>query len=124
MTNLEEPRLTIGGKLTAGDAVAAFANLNPATEEVLGHTYDATAEDMSRAIAAARTAFDDTNWSTDRTFRKRCLQQLQDALERERETLREVLISEAGCPVLTTRSLQLDSTLVDDLRWPIDHIET
>ena len=31
------------------------------------------AEDMERAIAAARRAFDETDWSTDRAFRKQCL---------------------------------------------------
>ena len=37
---------------------------------------------MDRAIGAARRAFDDTDWSTDRAFRKRCLQQLKEALDR------------------------------------------
>ncbi|MDQ7812365.1 MAG: hypothetical protein RDU12_06610, partial [Brevundimonas sp.] len=34
-----------------------------------------------RAIAAARLAFDTTDWSTNRPLRKRCLEQLQAALE-------------------------------------------
>ena len=44
---------------------------------------------MDRAIAAARRAFDDTDWSTNRELRKRCLHQLQTALEAEKEDLRE-----------------------------------
>ena len=50
-----------------------FDNINPATEEVLGETADAGHDDMDRAIAAARRAFDETDWSTDRALRKRCL---------------------------------------------------
>jgi len=49
---------------------------------------------MHRAIDAARRAFDETAWSTDRALRVRCLMQLQDALEKEREELREELIAE------------------------------
>ena len=51
-----------------------------------------------RAIAAARRAFDETDWSTNRALRKRCLEQLQEALEAEREELREELIAEVGTP--------------------------
>ena len=40
---------------------------------------------MERAIAAARRAFDETDWSTDRAFRKACLQQLKDALDKHTE---------------------------------------
>ena len=75
-----------------------FDNVNPATEEVLGEVADASAADMHRAIDAARRAFDETDWSTDRAFRKRCLLQLQEALEGEQEELREELILEVGLP--------------------------
>ena len=53
---------------------------------------------MQRAIGAARRAFDETGWSTDRALRQHCLGQLQDALEAEQEQLREQLILEVGCP--------------------------
>ncbi|EUA91904.1 aldehyde dehydrogenase family protein [Mycobacterium ulcerans str. Harvey] len=51
---------------------------------------------MHRAIDAARRAFDETDWSTNRALRKRCLEQLQEAIEAEREELREELVLEAG----------------------------
>ena len=57
-----------------------FETVNPATEEVLGVVADASAEDLERAIAAARRAFDETAWSTDVALRVRCLRQLQDAM--------------------------------------------
>ena len=53
---------------------------------------------MRRAIAAARRAFDETDWSTNRALRKRCLEQLQEALEAEREELRAELVAEVGTP--------------------------
>ena len=87
-----ESRMLIDGELVEATTGQTFENVNPATEEVLGQVTDASPDDMRRAIAAARRAFDETTWSTDRAFRKRCLEQLQEALEAEQEELREQLI--------------------------------
>ena len=38
-----------------------------------------TAEDMADAIAAARSAFDDTEWCPDVALRVHCLRQLREA---------------------------------------------
>ena len=72
--------MLIDGKLVDGEA-GTFPNVNPATEEVLGEVANASKADMHRAIDAARRAFDETDWSTNRALRKRCLEQLQAALE-------------------------------------------
>ena len=45
------------------------------------------------------------------SFRQRCLLQLQEALEREQEELREELILEVGCPRMVTHGPQLDAPL-------------
>ncbi len=100
-----------------------FDNVNPATEEVLGPVADASAAEMHRAIDAARRAFDDTDWSTNRDRRKECLGQLQDALESEREELREELILEVGCPRMTTHANQLDIPLDGALKYPAKLID-
>ena len=117
-----ESRMLIDGKLVAGEA-GTFTNLNPATEEALGEVADASKADMQRAIDAARRAFDETDWSTDRAFRKRCLEQLQEALEAEKEALREELIREAGCPRMVTHGPQLDAPLKSALRYPAQLID-
>jgi aldehyde dehydrogenase (NAD+) len=118
-----EIRMLIDGKLVEAQSEKRFANINPATEEVIGEVADGSADDMRRAITAARRAFDETNWSTDRAFRKRCLEQLQDALESEREQLREELIAEVGAPRLLTWGPQLDAPLDDGLRYPAKLID-
>ena len=97
-----EPRMLIDGELVHATSGATFDNINPATEEVLGQVADAGAVDMDRAIAAARRAFDETGWSTDRELRKRCLLQLQAAIEAEKEELRHELVAEVGAPIMTT----------------------
>jgi len=79
---------------------------------------------MAAAIDAARDAFDNTDWPTNHVRRQRCLIQLQDALEQEREGLREELIREVGCPRSLTHGPQLDAPLADALRFPASLIDT
>ncbi|MGV0787738.1 aldehyde dehydrogenase family protein [Mycolicibacterium sp. XJ2] len=113
-----ESRMLIDGELVSSASGAQFDNLSPATGRLLGSTAAAETEDMDRAIAAARRAFDETDWATDRRLRARCLDQLQSAIEAEQEELREELIAEVGAPVMTTQSAQLDWPLADGLRYP------
>src|ERR1700755_1563637 len=112
-----EPKMMIDGKLVDGQA-GTFTNINPATEEPLGEVADASKEDMLRAIDAARRSFDETDWSTNRELRKRCLLQLHDAIEEEKEELREELILEVGSPRAITFGPQLDAPLEDGLKSP------
>jgi aldehyde dehydrogenase (NAD+) len=117
-----ESRMMIDGKLVDGEN-GTFPNINPATEEVLGEVADASMADMHRAIDAARRAFDQTDWSTNPELRKRCLEQFQEALEADKEAMREELILEAGCPRAVTFGPQLDAPLAEALKFPIKLID-
>ncbi|MCX5045358.1 aldehyde dehydrogenase family protein [Aldersonia sp. NBC_00410] len=110
--------MLIDGELVEAVSGQRYDNLSPATGLVLGATAAAGPADMERAIGAARRAFDDTDWSTNRELRKRCLQQLQSALEAERDDLAEELIAEVGCPTMTIDTAQLAWPLADALRYP------
>jgi aldehyde dehydrogenase (NAD+) len=124
MTTFEpETRMLIGGQLVSARSGKQFDNVNPATEDVLGTVADAGREDMLDAISAARTAFDSTDWSTNRELRRRCLEQLQVALEGEREQLRAELIAEVGTPEMLTHLGQLDLPLSEALLWPAHNID-
>lgn len=114
--------MLIDGQLVESETGRQFDNINPATEEVLGGTVDGTRADMERAVAAARHAFDHTDWSRDGQARAAGLRQLQAALEAEREEIRGELIAEAGCPLLSTFGPQLDVPLKEALGWPADMI--
>ena len=118
-----EVRMLIGGELVEGRAGRRFDNINPATEEVLGQVADGGAEDMDLAIGAARKAFDETDWATDRAFRQRCLRQLQEAIVAEQELFRAELVAEVGCPIAITYGPQLDAPLEDGLLWPAQTID-
>jgi aldehyde dehydrogenase (NAD+) len=117
-----EHRMLIDGELVGAASGASYDNINPATEEVIGQVADAGAEDMQRAVAAARRAFDETGWSEDRDLRKRCLRQLQEALAKERETLRPQIVAEVGAPIMLTYAVQMDSC-IDDMEWDIECID-
>ncbi len=119
-----EVRMLIDGELVEAASGKRFDNINPANEEVLGQVADAGPEDMERAIAAARRAFDTTDWSTNHALRKRCLLQLHDAIESEKEQLREELIAEVGTPRMLTYMAQLDGPQSEALTWPAEQIDT
>lgn len=118
-----EHRMLIDGELVDASSGASFDNHSPATGAVLGSTAGADEHDMSRAIAAARTAFDTSDWSTNRGVRRRCLEQLQAAIDAEKDDLREELVAEVGCPVMTTETAQLDWPLAESLRYPAQLID-
>ena len=118
-----EVRMLVDGTLIEADSGQTFDNVNPATEEVLGPVADASNAEMHRAIDAARRAFDETDWATNRDRRKECLSQLQEALEKDREAMREELIVEVGCPRMTTYANQLDIPLEGALAYPIKLID-
>ncbi|WP_327120924.1 aldehyde dehydrogenase family protein [Nocardia sp. NBC_01730] len=102
-------RLLIDGQLvTTG---WTFESLNPATGAVLGYAPDATVVEAEAAIAAARRAFDSTDWSTDVQLRIRCLDQLYQALTEHKEELRELTIAEVGATRTLTHGNQLETPL-------------
>ncbi|RIK93427.1 MAG: aldehyde dehydrogenase [Proteobacteria bacterium] len=112
-----ESRNLIDGRLVPATSGATFDNVNPATEETIGVTADATKQDMDAAIAAARRAFDEGRWAGDPAFRARCLRQLHAALTEAREELRAIVIAEAGSPILLTYGVQCNSSIDDVLYW-------
>ncbi|OBK24323.1 aldehyde dehydrogenase [Mycobacterium asiaticum] len=114
--------LFIDGKFAEGGS-GTFPTVNPATEEVLGMAADADAQDMGRAIEAARRAFDDTDWSRNTDLRVRCIRQLREAMQKHTEELRDLTISEVGAPRMLTSMAQLEGP-VNDLAFAADTAES
>ncbi|MGI5460342.1 aldehyde dehydrogenase family protein [Streptomyces sp. CA-249302] len=109
MSLFHEDRLLIDGELVA--ASRSFETVDPSTGKVLGTASDAEAGHVDAAVAAARRAFDTTDWTRDRDLRLRCLRQLYDALHEHREELRELTIAEVGAPRQLTHGPQLDDPI-------------
>ncbi|WP_199820822.1 aldehyde dehydrogenase family protein [Streptomyces fulvoviolaceus] len=120
MSLFHEDRLLIDGELVP--AGRSFETLDPSTGKVLGTASDAQAEHVEAAVAAARRAFDATDWMRDRDLRLRCLRQLYDALLEHREELRELTIAEVGAPRSLTHGSQLDEP-IELVKWYADLLE-
>lgn len=99
-------RLLIDGRLL--ETERTFPSINPATGELVGHAPDATVKDAEAAVAAARRAFDTTDWSTNTELRIRCLEQFHQALVDHRDELAELTIAEVGATPALIAGAQLD----------------
>lgn len=105
---IAEWRMLIDGELVPSSSGKTFDNINPFSEEVIGVTADGVADDFTRAIKAARRAFDETDWSTNHAFRAKCLRQLNEALTKHLDEIRPLLVTEVGTAVWLTRDTLLD----------------
>ncbi len=107
--------LLIDGKLQAASDGSEYSTINPATEATLGGAANATLSDLDAAIAAARNAFDHSDWSTNLEFRVHCLEQLHGALVEHGEELRALTTAEVGAPTFLTAGAQFDAPVGDIL---------
>jgi aldehyde dehydrogenase (NAD+) len=113
----------IDGKLVGASDGATFPILNPANGQVIGHSPDGTADDMEAAIAAARRAFDETDWSTNQELRVRCIRQLQKALYDNADDFRALTTAEVGMPGFMIGAAGFDGP-VDGLTFVADLAES
>lgn len=58
----EPYEMFIGGEWTRGSSACTFDIVNPANNETIARAWEATLDDVDRAVAAARNAFDDGPW--------------------------------------------------------------
>jgi aldehyde dehydrogenase (NAD+) len=103
--------LYIAGEPTAAADGGTYPNIGPATGAVIGHAADATADDMDRAIAAARAAFDGSAWPTDRALRLQVLGRFRDGLRASRDRIAAMAVAEAGSPLGCLAGPQCDSPI-------------
>ncbi len=109
----------VDGKLSGASDGSSYPILNPATGQEIGRAPDSTAADVDAAIAAARRAFDETDWSTNHDFRVHCLRQLHQALVDHGDEMRALTTAEVGAPAFLTSGPQYDVP-VEGLRWVTD----
>ena len=64
-------QLFINGQWAEAASGKTFDTPNPATGETLARVAEGDAEDINRAVSAARTAFDEGPWSRMTPFRAR-----------------------------------------------------
>ena len=106
-----ETRNYIDGAFFEGPDGATFDNIDPSTGQVLGTAANGSGEDMNRAIAAARRAFDETDWAENHALRSKCLRQFYEGLIEEKEQLRSIVVHEAGAPLSLTSYMHVDDPI-------------
>ena len=96
METLPEAMLYIDGKLRRAAGDETYDNINPWTGEAAGKAADASADDVNEAIAAARRAFDETDWSTNHDLRFELVSKLFELFAANTERLGQLARVEAG----------------------------
>jgi len=99
--------MLIDGQWVDAASGKKFETLNPATGEVLATVAEGDAEDINRAVAAARRAFEGP-WSKVKPFeRQSLLLKLADLVEKNFEELSQLDTLDMGAPISRTRGNKL-----------------
>ena len=122
MADFPNSLLYIDGALREAEGGRTYDVETPVTRSIAGQAANATAADVDAAIAAARRAFDQTDWSTNVALRTAALRRWQDAMKALADTYRPRIMAETGCTRLMTHIIQLD-TPVGLMDWTIDLAE-
>jgi aldehyde dehydrogenase (NAD+) len=116
-TRVETGRLLIGGQWIEG--AKKFETVNPATGEILTEIVEASAEDVDRAVKAARHAFEDRSgaWrKMSASERGRLIWKLADLVEKNIDEIAELETLDNGKPIFESRYVDIPM-VVDVLRY-------
>jgi aldehyde dehydrogenase (NAD+) len=96
MTILPDALLFIDGTVRNAQDGKTYDVIGPWTGQPVGNAADASQNDVDAAIAAARRAFDDSDWSTNVEKRVALVTKLRDLFEADRARLSDLARHEAG----------------------------
>jgi phenylacetaldehyde dehydrogenase len=110
-------RMLIGGKWVDAASGRTFPTYNPSTGEILAHVAEGDKEDIDRAVAAARAAFDKGLWRrVVPSERARLMWKLADLLEERLEEFAQLETLDNGKPLMMARLADVPIS-VDTLRY-------
>lgn len=120
--NLRTQAYIGGGFVDAADG-ATFDSIAPGTGQVIAKIAQCAAEDVDRAVAAARASFESGAWSRiDPADRKAVMLKLADLIEENLEELAVIEAIDAGKPITDCRTLDVPDT-VNSIRWYAEAID-
>src|SRR5438094_5684345 len=91
----------INGEFVASKSKKTFPVYDPSTEEVIAQVPDANAEDVNRAVAAAKAAFEEGPWGqTTAQERGRVLFRLAEKIRQNATLLAEIEARNCGKPIV------------------------
>lgn len=110
-------RLWIANEWADAEAGATFATTNPATGELIAQVAEARAEDVDRAVQAAREAMKASAWRRMNPHKRaELLWKLADALEANADELAALETADNGKPYFESRKVDLPS-IVENFRY-------
>jgi betaine-aldehyde dehydrogenase len=101
LSEVKTYQLYLNGQWAESSASKTFPVLDPSTEEVIAHVADANSEDVARAVAAAKAAFEEGPWATTTPQeRGRVLFRLADKIRQNSAMLAELECRNSGKPIV------------------------
>jgi betaine-aldehyde dehydrogenase len=100
-TDVRSYQMYVNGEWVDSKSNKTFSVYDPSTEEVIAQVPEANADDVNRAVAAARAAFDNGPWaSTTAQERGRVLFRLADKIRQNATMLAELECRNTGKPIV------------------------
>jgi 4-(gamma-glutamylamino)butanal dehydrogenase len=113
----------VDGAFRASASGATFSTVNPATGEPLAELAACNADDVERAVAAARRAFEDGRWRRlAPAARKAILLKFADLLEQHAHELATMESLDSGKPIRECQNTDLPET-IHTIRWHAESID-
>jgi acyl-CoA reductase-like NAD-dependent aldehyde dehydrogenase len=101
-------KMLIDGKWVDAASGKTFDTVNPATGEVLARVAEADRVDVDRAVAAARSAFDERGWGESKpTARTRLLLKIADLIDAHADELAQLETLDNGKPIFESRNVDV-----------------
>ncbi len=105
-------KMLIGGQWVEAASGKTFETYNPSTGEVLARVAEGGAEDINRAVAAARKAFESGPWpKLTPAQRARLLWKLSDLIEQHAEELAQLETLDNGKPIKYSKAADIPLTV-------------
>jgi gamma-glutamyl-gamma-aminobutyraldehyde dehydrogenase len=112
-----ETRAFIDGKFVEAASGRTFPTINPATGTIITNVAACDAEDVNRAVVAARRVFEAGSWSRmSPRGRKEVLLKFADLIEANMEELALLETLDSGKPIKDARAVDLPDSIAT-LRW-------
>jgi acyl-CoA reductase-like NAD-dependent aldehyde dehydrogenase len=100
-TDVKTYQMFINGEWVASKSAKTFPVYDPSTEEVIAQVPDANTDDVNRAVAAAKAAFEEGPWATTTAQeRGRVLFRFADKVRQNLPALAELECRNTGKPIV------------------------
>jgi acyl-CoA reductase-like NAD-dependent aldehyde dehydrogenase len=117
-TNVDSrDKLYINGAWVPSTGKGTIDVINPTTEEIIGRIPEGTAEDIDKAVAAARAAFE--TWSqTPIEERVKFIQAISAQLAARQDAIAETISKEVGMPLMFSKMIQAGAPMMTFMSIP------